>query len=123
MARIAIEDVGFARPWLFEETPASSEPLPGLFLKKVERSDFLILILGEHMTDNVELEYRVAEKSRAHRLVFLKGGIERTERTKIFINSINVKYKEFWNLNDLRKQVAASLIDEILRSFARRRIK
>jgi len=117
IARVAIEDVGFARPWLFEETPASSEQLPDLFLKKVERSDLYILILGDHLTENVELEYQSALRSGVRRLVFLKGGVERTGKTEEFIKKIDVKYKEFWNLNDLRDQIATSLIDEILRSF------
>ena len=115
MARVGIEDVGFTRAWLFEGVPASSEPLPDQFLKKIERSDFFILILGKNMTDIVELEYQTALKSGVRRLVFLKGGVERTRRTIQFIKTIDVKYKEFWNVNDLRAQVSASLTDEILR--------
>lgn len=122
MARVGIEDLGFTRPWLFEEVPASSEPLPDHFLKKIKRSDFFILILGEHITDIVEQEYRTAQESCINCLVFLKGGVERSERTEQFIKTINVKYKGFWNPNDLRAQVSASLTDEILR-LARARKK
>lgn len=57
MARVGIEELGFTRPWLFEEVPASSETLPEHFLMKIRRSDFFILILGQHITDIVEQEY------------------------------------------------------------------
>ena len=120
IARVAIEDVGFARPWLFEETPASSERLSDLLLKKVERSDLFIIILGMHITDNVILEYQAALKSGVPHLIFLKGGVNRAEKTEEFIKQINIKYKEFWNLNDLREQITASLIDEVLRDFKRK---
>jgi len=115
MARLGIEDLEFTRPWLFEETPASSEPLPGYFLNKVKRSDFFILILGEHITDIVEQEYQTARELDIKCLVFLKGGLKRSNKTKKFIKMIKVKYKEFWNPNDLRAQVSVSLKDEILR--------
>jgi hypothetical protein len=117
IARIAIEDVGFTRPWLFEETPASSEPLPDVFLKKVKKADLFVLIIGKHITDNVEVEYKAATESNVSCLVFLKKGIEQTNRTRDFIREINVKYKEFHNPNDLRHKISASLIDEVLKQF------
>lgn len=121
IARVAIEDIEFARPWLFEETPASSEPLPEGFLRKVERSDFLVLILSKHITDNVKQEYGTAVNSNVPRLLFLKGDVKRTHQTKEFVKRASVKYKEFWNLNDLRAQINASLMDEILRAFRRKK--
>jgi hypothetical protein len=122
MARVGIEDVGFTRSWLFEDTPASSEPLPKHFLTMVKRSDFFVLILGKHITNNVKQEYQTAKKSGIKCLVFLKAESKRSEETMRFIERIRVKYKEFLNPNELRTQVSASLIDEILR-IARRRAR
>lgn len=116
MARSGIEDLGLTRPWLFEETPASSERLPAHFLNKVKKSDFFVLILGRHITDIVEQEYQTAQKSKTKCLVFLRGGVKRSKKAEDFLKRIDVKYSEFWNPNDLRAQISASLKDEILRS-------
>lgn len=120
MARVGIEELEFTRPWLFEEAPASSETLPEHFLTKIRRSDFFIIILGQHITDAVELEYQVAQDSGIDCLVFVKKGVERSKRAKQFLSKVNVKYKEFWNPNDLRTQVTASLADEIVRLTRKR---
>lgn len=120
MARVGIEELEFTRPWLFEEVPASSETLPEYFLMKIRRSDFFILILGQHITDVVELEYQIAQDSGINCLVFVKEGVERSNRAKQFLSKVNVKYKEFWNPNDLRTQVTASLADDIVRLTRKR---
>ena len=49
----AIEALPLTRPWVFESTPASADPLESSYLDKVKECDIFILLLGKGISEPV----------------------------------------------------------------------
>ena len=119
--RQAIEQIPLARPWLFEFSPASTDTLEESYLIKVRECDIFVLILSRRLSSAVNREWREA-KSRP-RLVFVEssevGQLDRDEETKRFISEVDVKWKEFKNTGELRKEVTEAISDELTKGYRR----
>ena len=50
-AERALRTLAITKPWVFEFTPASEEPVDRAYLDQVEACDLLILILGTRITE------------------------------------------------------------------------
>ena len=114
--RQAIAALPLTRPWLFEEAPASAAPLDQSYLRWVGRCDLFILLLGEDITDPVRVEWETATQARKPRLVFLKKGAQ-NEAAWEFAKSLDVKWKEYRTLDELKRQVQAAVGDELIKGY------
>jgi hypothetical protein len=121
-AKEAVEAIPFTRPWVFEYTPASTDPLEESYLVKVRECDLFILLLGQNITDPVRKEWQTAVAAGKPRLVLLKKG-ERNPEAQAFVKTIDVKWAEFATLNDLKRQVQEAVTDELIRSYRRYRLQ
>jgi len=114
--RQAIEALPLTRPWLFEEAPAAAEPLDESYLRWVGRCDLFILLLGEDITDPVRTEWETATQARKPRLVFLKKGAQ-DDAAWEFARGLDVKWKEYGTLADLKREVQAAVGDELIKGY------
>jgi hypothetical protein len=116
VVREAIEELPLTRAWLFEESPASADEIAESYLRWVGRCDLFILLLGEDITDPVRTEWETATQARKPRLVFLKKGTQ-NEEAWAFAKGLNVKWKEYETLDELKCQVQAAVGDELIRGY------
>jgi len=122
--REAIEDLPLTRPWLFEEAPAAADPLDESYLRWVGRCDLFILLLGKDITDPVRTEWETATEAGRPRLVFLKKGAQDDAAWAFakgacpeFIEGLNVKWKEYRTLAELKREVQAAVGDELIKGY------
>ncbi|MBI3737456.1 MAG: twin-arginine translocase TatA/TatE family subunit [Chloroflexi bacterium] len=117
-AKKAIEALPVSRSWRFEDSPASPETAPRVYLRKVKECDIFVLVLGKEITYPVLREYATARKHSKPRLAFLKK-CERTPTTQSFVDKIGnvVKWKDFEATNDLEKQIQIAIVDLLLLKF------
>ena len=116
VVREAIEELPLTRAWLFEESPASADELAESYLRWVGRCDLFILLLGEDITDPVRTEWETATQACKPRLVFLKKGTQ-NEEAWAFAKGLNVKWKGYETLDELKCQVQAAVGDELIRGY------
>jgi hypothetical protein len=114
--RQAIEELPLTRPWLFEEAPSAAEPLDESYLRWVGKCDLFILLLGEDITDAVRTEWETATQARKPRLVFLKKGAQ-DEAAWAFATGLDVKWKEYRTLAELKREVQAAVGDELIKGY------
>jgi hypothetical protein len=114
--REAIEELPLTRPWLFEEAPAAADPLDESYLRWVGKCDLFILLLGEDITDPVRVEWETATQAGRPRLVFLKKGAQ-DEAAWQFAKGLNVKWKEYRTLAELKREVQAAVGDELIKGY------
>jgi hypothetical protein len=114
--REAIEELPLTRPWLFEEAPASADPLDESYLRWVGRCDLFILLLGEDIADPVKVEWETATQARKPRLVFLNKGAQ-DDAAWQFAKGLDVKWKEYETLPDLKREVQAAVGDELIKGY------
>jgi len=114
--RQAVAALPLTRPWLFEEAPASAEPLDESYLRWVGRCDLFILLLGEDVTDPVRTEWETATRAGRPRLVFLKKGAQ-NDATWQFAKGLDVKWKEYRTLDELKRKVQAAVGDELIKGY------
>jgi hypothetical protein len=114
--REAIEELPLTRPWLFEEAPAAADPLDESYLRWVGRCDLFILLLGEDITDPVKVEWETATQARKPRLVFLKKGAQ-DDAAWEFAKGLDVKWKEYRTLAELKREVQAAVGDELIKGY------
>ncbi|MBI5303684.1 MAG: twin-arginine translocase TatA/TatE family subunit [Chloroflexi bacterium] len=117
-AKKAIEALPVSRSWRFEDSPASPEAAPRVYLRKVKECDIFVLVLGKEITYPVLREYATARKHKRPRLAFLKK-CERTPATQQFVRHIGgeVKWKDFGAALDLEKQIQIAIVDLLLLKF------
>jgi len=120
--REALEAIPLTRPWVFEYTPASADPLESSYLDKVKECDIFILLLGKGISEPVRKEWQTATDAGKPRLVFLKK-TEREPETQEFIEGIDVKWAEFAGLEELRRKVQEAVIDELIKGYRRYRLQ
>lgn len=118
----AVSAIPLTRPWIFEHTPASSEPLPESYLRKVRECDIFILLVGREISEWVIEEYQTAIEHEKPRLVFLKG-VERAPQADAFVNEIDVKWAPFSTTDELEGQVQRAVTDELIKGYRRYRLK
>jgi hypothetical protein len=116
VVREAIEELPLTRAWLFEESPASADELEESYLRWVGKCDLFILLLGEDITDPVRTEWGTATQARKPRLVFLKKGAQ-NEKAWAFVKGLNVKWREYETLDELKRQVQAAVGDELIKGY------
>jgi len=118
----AIESIPLTQPWVFEYTTASSDPLVESYLGKVRKCDLFILLLGQYLTEPVLKEWQTALRTEKPRLVFLKKGL-RNSNTETFIKTIDVKWAEFSNPDELKLLVQYAVTDELIKGYRRYRVQ
>lgn len=122
-AKEAARSLGLTRPWLFEEAPASSDPLDVSYLRKVDDCDVFLLIVGSALTEAVKGEFQRAVQQRKPRLVFVKSDREarssRTVEVADFINTLDTRYKQFYDTEELSYEIRAALADELIIGYRR----
>lgn len=110
--------------FLFEDLPAKSKPAERVYLKNVEESDILILLLGDEYGQRgsdglsaIEREFRRSVEQSLKILVFLrKDDSGRDKRIKNLIKEIRKPssgyvYKKFKDSSDLKESVFDSLVE------------
>jgi len=116
VVREAVGELPLTRAWLFEESPASADELEESYLRWVGKCDLFILLLGEDITAPMRTEWETAAQARKPRLVFLKKDAQ-DEAAWAFAKGMNVKWKEYETLDDLKHQVQAAVGDELIRGY------
>ena len=112
----AIEELPLTQAWLFEESPALTDELEESYLLWVGKCDLFILLLGEDITDPIRTEWETATQARKPRLVFLEKGVQ-NEEAWAFAKGLNVKWKEYETLDQLKRQVQEAVGDELVRGY------
>jgi hypothetical protein len=114
----SIDAIPLTRPWVFESTPASGDPLEESYLSKVQACDLFILILSQNLTAPVRKEWQTAASADKPCLVFLKKGW-RSSKVQVFVNALRVKWAEFTDVDDLKQQAQQAVIDELIKGYRR----
>ena len=114
--REAMEELPLTRPWLFEEAPAAADPLDESYLRWVGKCDLFILLLGEDITDPVRVEWETATQASKPCLVFLKKGAQ-DDAAWEFAKGLDVKWKEYRTLPELKGEVQAAVGDELIKGY------
>lgn len=113
----AIKSLVLTRPWAFEYSPAAADSAAQTYLGNVDACDIFLMIAGSEITDGVDSEWKRALARQKRRLVFLKRGVEPSPRLDELIAHLDVKYKRFDDLSDLRNEVRAAVISEIVQGY------
>ena len=119
VAKQAIDDIPFAHPWLFENTPASSESAIELYLQKVAEAEVTILLIGDTMTQPVINEVHACLTAKNRLLAFKLPFDSRDSATEEFISEIGefVKWRDVNSNEDLAIQIKAAIYDEATRAI------
>jgi len=126
--RQAITGLGITKPWIFESTPASTQPLEESYLQKVRTCDFFVLLVNEKLSPAIEREYHEAIHYQRPILAFLKKENEdqdqqRSSAAKTLIEQIPTKWTTFRDPTDLAIKVRIAIADEIIRRVRDETIK
>ena len=115
----AINKVEVGRPWAFEYTPASSEPVEDIYLRKVREADLVVWLIGAETTQPVVNEINEAIVSGRRMLVFKLPVEQRDSRTHELIERVGIyaKWNEVGSIEDLSKSITEAFSDEIIRAF------
>ena len=119
VAKDAVLALPFARPWLFEDSPAASESPSALYLRKVKEADIVIWLIGSKTSKPVVEEISVCI-SVGHPLLAFKLPFQyRDVQTQKLITEVGqyAKWKEISDASELSEEINVALYDEILRRF------
>ena len=118
-AKRAIDAIDVGRPWVFEYTPASSEPADHAYLRKVKEADFVIWLVGSTTTLPVENEVNECLASDGRLLVFKLPVEQRDKRTDALLDRVGriVKWREVAPVSNLYVEIRAAVLDELIRGF------
>jgi len=103
-----------AKPWVFEDAPASSQRLADYYLDEVKRCDLFLLIVGRCVTKQVRAECQTALDYERPMLVFRKEVANREPSVEDFLRSLDVKYDSFSDARNLEALVRRGLGQELL---------
>ena len=121
-ARAAAEALGMD-PWVFEETPASSEGLQDSYLMYVTDADFVLWLVGEHTTEPVEREVRLAAASpRPRLLAFVFRDREQDEATTALLTELGASMKWLETTAETLEDAVRKTLEDELRRAARARV-
>jgi len=116
----AIEESGFHDAWYWERDghagPFSSRPV---CVGQAETSDYLILVLGEVLTDVTRDEYFAAKRAAAAVIIFVPVDCQRDAETEAFfqLEAATVTYGKFRSPADLRSRVLKALQAHAVRTL------
>ena len=118
--RQAITGLGITKPWIFESTPASAQPVPESYLEKVRTCDFFVLLINENTSPAVEEEFQQALLHNRSILAFLKRENDELEKRRSstaesLIGRIPTKWATFRDPTDLAIKVRIAITDELIR--------
>ena len=118
-AKGAIDDIPFARPWLFENTPASSDSAVDLYLRKVAEAEITIWLIGDTTTQPVVDEIHTCLNGDNRLLAFKLPAASRDVATENLISDVGsqVKWRNVNSIKDLAIQVQAAIYDEATRGI------
>jgi len=122
VAKRAIKSIGLTTPWRFEDSPASSQRVDYAYLNKVAEADIFLLILAIGITGPVRMEYDAAINAEKPKLVFLKQTDNRTPELQSFIDSIDVKWKEFSNAKELEAEIISAISEELINAHRQQKV-
>lgn len=112
----AIRGIPITRPWKFEDTPASSQPVEESYLSKVRICDIFVLVLGREYSNAVAREFQTALESGKRILAFVHNGA-RDEEQRRLVASITTKCANYDKPQDLQHSVAGAIWDELIRAY------
>src|ERR1017187_3235905 len=116
-AERALRTLAITKPWVFEFTPASEEPVDRAYLDQVEACDLLILILGTRITDPVLREWASAQYPNPKPvLVFIREAGTREKRVSDFIAELKVKYKAYTTVEQFSECLVEAVCDWLVRT-------
>ena len=114
----------FLTPWVFENTPASSENLDEFYLRQVREADVVIWIGGDHTSTPVAREINEAIKFNKRLWVFLlPKKTQRDRDTLAIIEAIRQDQRPKWcelpdnDIESFRDAFELTIKDEVTRSF------
>lgn len=118
--RQTIIGLGITRPWIFEFTPATAQPLEESYLDKARTCDLFVLLIDEDISPAVEKEFETALRHNRPILAFLKKDKEdkdqhRSLAAKALISRISTKWTTFSDPTDLALKARVAISDEIIR--------
>ncbi len=122
----AIEESGFHDAWYWERDghagPFSSGPV---CVGHAETSDYLILVLGETLTEITRDEYYAAKAAAAAVIIFVPVDCERDEEAERFFRTeaATVTYGKFRSAADLRSRVLNALQAHAVRALRERQLE
>ncbi len=123
IAKQAVESIPLARAWRFEDSPASAQRVDYTYLNAVRDADLFLLLLGRGITAPVRMEYQAATDADKPRLVFLREAQDRSAELQAFTGTLDVKWKRFADLEQLRTEVRAALANELIDAFRREQLE
>lgn len=119
IAKEAIEEISFGRPWAFEQTPASSENPSSAYLRKVQEADFVVWLVRSETTQPVVEEINACIASGRRLLVFKLPAQARDSHTKSLLHTIRAyaKWKDVDSLDALKGHISDAFADELVRAL------
>jgi len=119
----AIRKLLITKPWLFEQSPPSSNSAEETYLNQVKQADIFILIIGRRISDAVIKEYETAKSANKPILAFIKSG-EKDDSSKNLINTISedIKWGEFSTKEELFEFAQAAISIELIKGYKRYRL-
>ena len=116
----AIQEIPLTRPWLFEFSPASSQPLDESYLRNVRGCDIFVLLLTKRLSDPVRAEVEAAQAAGKPLLVFV--GDAAPGEVVAYAQGLGVKYATFGTLEALAAQVAEAVADELITGYRKHQV-
>ena len=119
VAKQAINDIPFARPWLFENTPASSESAIDLYLQKVAEAEITVWLIGETTTRPVVNEVHACLNAGQRLLAFKLPAETRDCETRDLLAEVGelAKWRDVDGIEDLSIQIRTAIYDEAARAI------
>ncbi len=119
VAKKAIDDIPFARPWLFEDTPASTDSAIDLYLQKVAEAEITIWLIGASTTQPVVKEIHACLNAGKRLLAFKLPAESRDCETTKLLSEVeeHVKWREIKSAHELPIQIKAAIYDEATRAI------
>ena len=108
---------GQFKPWLFEDAPASSEPLGDSYLTKAREADLVIWLVERETTEPVRDEILAARETNRRILTFRITPPPSDTGTESLITRVGTKWDYVADSADLRGKLQAALGDEIVRAW------
>jgi len=116
-AQAAIQTIPLSRPWVFEHSAASSQPLAESYLSHVRGCDIFVLLLGASVTDPVKAEVQTAQAAGKPLLVFLSA--QAPASVVDYARSLGVKYATYTDADGLAVAVVEAVSDELITGYRR----
>lgn len=121
--RSVVESFSFLKAWAFEKAPASTDAVDEYYLRNVDESDAVILILGSEATNPVAAELERALRSSKPIIVLRKSVETRKPLAQSLLAQAGRKYVDFCSIEELESAVRAALNQALvdgLRSLSQR---